>query len=84
VAAPYFLCIQDKLGIAGYKPDVDTVHFIANDVLHYDQSQRADRIRPSQRDGSVQLHFEGVDAPALHYGTDPRTCWGEGCARWWS
>jgi endonuclease YncB( thermonuclease family) len=70
MAAPYFLCIQGKLVIVGYEPDGDSVRFVADDASHYDQLQRADRIRLSQHDGSVQLRFEGVDAPELHYGTN--------------
>ncbi|MGH3818861.1 MAG: hypothetical protein ACRDRE_14105 [Pseudonocardiaceae bacterium] len=55
--------------IVGYEPDGDSVRFIADDATHYQTLKRADRIRPSRRDGSVQLRFEGVDAPELHYGT---------------
>ena len=70
MAAPFYLSIQGSLVIVGYEPDGDSVRFIADNPSHYDQLQRADRIRPSQHDGSVQLRFEGVDAPELHYGTD--------------
>lgn len=70
MAAPYFLCIHGELVIAGYEPDGDSVRFIADDRTRYRELKRADRIRPSPHDGSVQLRFEGVDAPELHYGTD--------------
>ncbi|MFN2534399.1 MAG: thermonuclease family protein [Pseudonocardiaceae bacterium] len=70
MAAPYFLCIHGELVIVGYEPDGDSVRFIADDASHYGALKRADRIRPSQRDGSVQLRFEAVDAPELHYGDD--------------
>jgi endonuclease YncB( thermonuclease family) len=69
MAAPYYLCIHGELVIVGYEPDGDSVRFIADDASHYKALKRADRIRPSKRDGSVQLRFEGVDAPELHYGT---------------
>ncbi|HJT04710.1 MAG TPA: hypothetical protein VJ757_13960, partial [Pseudonocardiaceae bacterium] len=69
MAAPYFLCIQGELVIAGYEPDGDSVRFIADDSAHYAALKRADRLRPSPRDRSVQLRFDGVDAPELHYGT---------------
>jgi endonuclease YncB( thermonuclease family) len=69
MASPFFLCIHGKLVIVGYEPDGDSVRFIADDATHYQALTRADRIRPSKRDGSVQLRFEGVDAPELHYGT---------------
>lgn len=68
MSAPYYLCIHGKLVIVGYEPDGDSVRFIADDASHYKALKRADRIRPSKRDGSVQLRFEGVDAPELHYG----------------
>lgn len=70
MASPYYICIHGKLVIVGYEPDGDSVRFIADDTTHYDALTRADRIRPSQRDGSVQLRFEGVDAPELHYGKE--------------
>ncbi|MGH3699944.1 MAG: hypothetical protein ACRDRU_18695 [Pseudonocardiaceae bacterium] len=69
MASPFFFCIHGKLTIVGYEPDGDSVRFIADDATHYQTLKRADRIRPSRRDGSVQLRFEGVDAPELHYGT---------------
>ncbi len=68
MASPFFFCIHGKLVIVGYEPDGDSVRFIADDATHYQALTRADRIRPSKRDGSVQLRFEGVDAPELHYG----------------
>jgi endonuclease YncB( thermonuclease family) len=70
MAAPYSICIHGKLVIAGYEPDGDSVRFIADDSSRFDALKRADRIRLSPRDRSVQLRFEGVDAPELHYGTD--------------
>jgi endonuclease YncB( thermonuclease family) len=70
VAAPYYICIHGEIVIIGYEPDGDSVRFIADNAAHYDSLKRSDRIRPSQRDRSVQLRFEGVDAPELHYGDD--------------
>ncbi|PZS22092.1 MAG: nuclease [Pseudonocardiales bacterium] len=70
MASHFFLCIHGKLVIVAYEPDGDSVRFIADDATHYQALTRADRIRPSKRDGSVQLRFEGVDAPELHYGSD--------------
>lgn len=70
MAAPYFLCIHGELVIVGYEPDGDSVRFIADNPAHFEALKRADRIRPSTRDGSVQLRFEGVDAPEVHYGRD--------------
>ena len=70
MASPYYFCIHGKLVIVDYEPDGDSVRFIADEPAHYDVLKRSDRIRPSRRDGSVQLRFEGVDAPELHYGKD--------------
>src|SRR5919206_4086357 len=70
MAAPYYTCIHGKLVIVGYEPDGDSVRFIADDTSRFDVLKRADRIRLSRRDHSVQLRFESVDAPELHYGND--------------
>ena len=70
MAAPYYACIHGELVIVGYEPDGDSVRFIADDDAHYDALKRSDRLRLSQRDGSVQLRFEGVDTPELHYGKE--------------
>ncbi|MGH3766542.1 MAG: thermonuclease family protein [Pseudonocardiaceae bacterium] len=70
MTAPFYLCIHGTLVIVGYEPDGDSVRFIADDPAGFTKLKRADRLRPSRRDGSVQLRFEGIDAPELHYGTD--------------
>jgi hypothetical protein len=61
--------MRGHLVVIGKEPDGDSVRFIADTPDLYRQLSRAYRIRPSG-DGSVQLHFEGVDAPELHYGAD--------------
>lgn len=68
MAAPFYLAIHGRLVVIGKEPDGDSVRFIADHPEHYAQLKNAHRIRPSA-DGSVQLRFEGVDAPELHYGT---------------
>jgi endonuclease YncB( thermonuclease family) len=68
VAAPYYLAIRGRLVVVGKEPDGDSVRFIAEHPEHYRQLKNAHRIDPSA-DGSVQLRFEGVDAPELHYGS---------------
>jgi endonuclease YncB( thermonuclease family) len=55
--------------VAAKEPDGDSVRPIADTPEEFQQLHRAHLIRPS-RDGSVQLRFEGIDAPELHYGTD--------------
>jgi endonuclease YncB( thermonuclease family) len=55
--------IQDKL------PDGDSVRFIAADPDLYQHLHRSERLNLSP-DGSVQLRFQAIDAPELHYGKD--------------
>jgi endonuclease YncB( thermonuclease family) len=68
MASPNYLVMKGDFVIIGKEPDGDSVRFIASDPGLYRHLQRAYRIKPS-RDGSVQLRFEGVDAPELHYGS---------------
>jgi endonuclease YncB( thermonuclease family) len=68
MSSPIQLALRGRLVVVGKEPDGDSVRFIADTPDLYRQLARAHRIRPSQ-DGSVQLRFEGVDAPELHYGT---------------
>ncbi|PSM49692.1 nuclease [Chroococcidiopsis sp. CCALA 051] len=67
MTSPFYLTIKGKFVIAGKEPDGDSVRFIADDPELYQELQRNYRIKPS-RDRSVQLRFEGIDAPEVHYG----------------
>lgn len=69
MSAPYFRVIQGQFVIVGKEPDGDSVRFIANNPDLYRALHRSYRIKPSRADGSVQLRFEGIDAPELHYGS---------------
>lgn len=68
MASPSYLVMKGDFVIIGKEPDGDSVRFIASKPDLYRHLHRAYRIKPS-RDGSVQLRFEGVDAPELHYGS---------------
>ncbi len=71
MSLPYYLVIQGTFVIVGKEPDADSVRFIADNPDFYQYLKRADRIKPSRGptgDGSVQLRFEAVDAPEVHYG----------------
>lgn len=68
MAPPFYRTIQGKFVIIGKQPDGDSVRFIPNRRRAFRGLYRDDRIRPSRTDGSVQLRFEAVDAPELHYG----------------
>ena len=61
------LLIRGVFVIEGKEPDGDSVRFIAADPTLYRQLTGASRIKVSG-DGSVQLRFEGIDAPEVHYG----------------
>jgi endonuclease YncB( thermonuclease family) len=68
MSSPVQLALRGQLVVTGKEPDGDSVRFIADTPALFGQLARAHRIRPSS-DGSVQLRFEGVDAPELHYGS---------------
>lgn len=68
MAPPFYRAIQGKFVITGKQPDGDSVRFIPDLRNPFQGLSRDDRIRPSRTDGSVQLRFEAVDAPELHYG----------------
>lgn len=64
--APGFLLIRGTFVIVGKQPDGDSVRFIANDTNLFGQLKNNSRIQLS-KDQSVQLRFEAIDAPELHY-----------------
>src|SRR5262245_14628618 len=70
MASPCHLAIKGKLVIVGKEPDGDSVRFVADSLSHYAELRNGHRVRVTKSDGSVQLRFEGVDAPELHYGDD--------------
>lgn len=67
MASPFYLVIKGKFVIVDKEPDGDSVRFIAEQPTLYDELHRNYRIKLS-RDQSVQLRFEGIDAPEVHYG----------------
>lgn len=68
MSSPYQLAIHGRLIVIGKEPDGDSVRFVPDDPGQLASLRRSYRIRPSS-DSSVQLRFEAVDAPELHYGT---------------
>src|SRR5438552_3706059 len=62
-----YLAIHGRFVIVGGEPDGDSARFIADEPGHFRQLVRGERVKPSLRDGSVQLRLEGLDAPELHY-----------------
>lgn len=71
MSLPYYQVIKGEFVIIGKEPDGDSIRFIAEAPKFYRPLQFAYRIYKelNKNDGSVQLRFEGVDAPELHYGT---------------
>ena len=53
--------------IIGKQPDGDSVRFKADNPSLFSKLKNANRLKESS-DGTVQLRFEGIDAPELHYG----------------
>jgi endonuclease YncB( thermonuclease family) len=53
--------------IIGKQPDGDSVRFKADNSSLFSKLKFAQRLKQS-KDETVQLRFEGIDAPELHYG----------------
>jgi hypothetical protein len=68
MAVPFYKAIPGEFILLGKQPDGDSVRFIADDPTLFDDLHRAFRIKPTRSDGSVQLRFEAIDAPEIHYG----------------
>lgn len=61
-----YLAIPGELVLVGKEPDGDSVRFQPADPALLGRLEHGDRVRLSG-DGTVQLRFDGVDAPELHY-----------------
>lgn len=69
MALDYFRAITGSLLIVDYAPDGDSVRFVADKPAQFAGLKGGYRIKPSKKDGSVQLRLEGIDAPETHYGS---------------
>ena len=69
MSSPYYKVIKGSFVIKNYEPDGDSVRFIADNLDLYKNLHGSFRIKPSKNNGSVQLRFESVDAPEIHYGS---------------
>ena len=63
-----FLVIRGAFVVIGKSPDGDSVRFVPDQPALLKQLKNSYRIRVSS-DGSVQLRFEAIDAPELHFGS---------------
>lgn len=68
MAIACYQALRGSFVILGKSPDGDSMRFIADKPDGYKPIYRAYKITPA-RDGSVQLRFEGIDAPEVHYGS---------------
>jgi endonuclease YncB( thermonuclease family) len=64
-----FRVIKGAFKIIGKEPDGDSLRFIPDDAQFVRELKNSSRVRFSS-DGSVQLRFEAIDAPELHFGKD--------------
>jgi endonuclease YncB( thermonuclease family) len=62
--------ISGNFVIVGKQPDGDSVRFVADDLELLQSLRNGHRVRLSNVDSSVQLRYEAVDAPELHYGKE--------------
>lgn len=62
-----YLAVAGELVLIGKQPDGDSVRFRPAEPALLAGLDHAERLHPSA-DGTVQLRFDGVDAPELHYG----------------
>jgi hypothetical protein len=62
-----FIWIRGRLTIVGYQPDGDSVRFIPDDLAIVRRLENGARVKPSERDGSIQLRLDAIDAPETHY-----------------
>jgi endonuclease YncB( thermonuclease family) len=61
-----YLVLTGSAVLVGKQPDGDSVRFAADDPDLFGRLDHGDRVRLSA-DGTVQLRFDGIDAPELHY-----------------
>lgn len=79
--APSLLCLRGTLVVVGKAPDGDSIRLVPDSPALLEDLSRADRIRRSRVDGSVQLRLEGIDAPETGYGPGGQPLGPEAAAR---
>src|SRR5262245_12499900 len=62
-----YVVIRGEFVIVGKEPDGDSIRFRADNLALFSELRNGNRIRISQSDSTVQLRFQGIDAPELHY-----------------
>jgi endonuclease YncB( thermonuclease family) len=61
-----YLVITGRTLLVGKQPDGDSVRFVPDDPSLLGRLQHGERVDVSG-DGGVQLRFDGIDAPEVHY-----------------
>ena len=64
----YYKAIQGDIMLVGSEPDGDTVRFKPDNMDLFDDINWGHLVKPSNRDGSIRLRLEAIDAPETHYG----------------
>jgi endonuclease YncB( thermonuclease family) len=67
-SAPSQLCLRGSLVVEGKAPDGDSIRLVPDTPALLEELRRAERVRVSPADGSVQLRLEAIDAPETSYG----------------
>lgn len=65
-----YIIISGYLTIIGKQPDGDSLGFIPKDFSTFNGVYRSHLLKPSPKDNALQLRFEGIDTPELHYVSD--------------
>jgi endonuclease YncB( thermonuclease family) len=62
-----YVVIRGEYIVVGKEPDGDSIRFRADNPGLLKQLKNGERVKVSQSDQTVQLRFQGIDAPELHY-----------------
>src|SRR5262249_2494494 len=65
--AEKYRVIRGEYVILGKQPDGDSIRFRADDVTRFNHLPGGGHVRITPSDKTVQLRFQGIDAPELHY-----------------
>ena len=62
-----YTVMRGEFVIVEKEPDGDSIRFRADNTALFGQLRNGQRIHISPTDSTVQLRFQGIDAPELHY-----------------
>jgi endonuclease YncB( thermonuclease family) len=68
MSLPYLRVIKGRFHVKGYKPDGDSVRFIADNPALFSELYRGHKNATAI--GDYQLRLEGIDAPETHYANE--------------